>query len=267
MQTKYGLLILSAVLFLFFALLNLITQIMIERFALIYPVNNPPLFDLGFYLIPESKNFVLYIIVNIIPKVFLFIVLVYLLVKNNINAIIILFIIAGTCFAVRSISIIATILPPLNNECVYIPEDHGSPLGNFIYEMFTIIIGLKETCRDYFFSGHMAMFGSILITLLFFNEQKDWITRDNYQNRNNNNYRNNNYSDYSKKQSHELIIQSNKKAAFILIAKVFLYLSICILYGIMLVIVRFHYTIDIFSGLLLPIQIYLIMISFNLFIG
>jgi hypothetical protein len=60
----------------------------------------------------------------------------------------------GTCFLLRSITIMATILPNPYEECVNSSRPDEIPL----IEAFRVMAGLRFTCGDVLYSGHAANF-------------------------------------------------------------------------------------------------------------
>jgi hypothetical protein len=60
----------------------------------------------------------------------------------------------GTCFLLRSITIMATILPNPYEECVNSSSSDEIP----IFEAFRVMAGFRFTCGDVLYSGHAANF-------------------------------------------------------------------------------------------------------------
>lgn len=242
-------------------LFNGIVQILIERFTAKNGTStvNMQLFDLGFYIIPFINNSILYTFVSVAPKAFFVVVLIVFIFLRQTRMVFLLFLLLSICFILRGMSIIATVLPPPNNNCVYIPEDHGFKVGDFIYEIFALLFGIKETCRDFFFSGHMATFGCTLILILF---RDDILMKVPFQL----NYPSN--TRYSFLQAEDdgntnSNIKVETSLMYTFLSRLVLYFGLCFVYAVLLLLVRFHYTIDIFCGMILPVQIYVILFIFK----
>ena len=62
--------------------------------------------------------------------------------------------IQGTCFLLRSITIMVTILPNPFKSCVSVSSDTETPA----LEAFKVMLGLRHTCGDVLYSGHAANF-------------------------------------------------------------------------------------------------------------
>jgi hypothetical protein len=60
----------------------------------------------------------------------------------------------GTCFLLRSITIMATILPNPYDTCINTSRDDEIPL----IEAFKVMLGMRFTCGDVLYSGHAANF-------------------------------------------------------------------------------------------------------------
>jgi hypothetical protein len=62
--------------------------------------------------------------------------------------------IQGTCFLLRSITIMATILPNPYDTCVNMSRDDEIP----VWEALKVMLGMRITCGDVLYSGHAANF-------------------------------------------------------------------------------------------------------------
>ena len=134
--------------------INSISQVLIERYYLVHS-KQKPLFDIGFELLP-------YLAYPTVPDVLLLVFLVSILASLLIfhpkrSQVARRFLaLQGAVFFLRSLSIIATILPNPEPSCQ--PASiAGSPSENIYFEALKVALRLRVTCGDCLFSGHVAM--------------------------------------------------------------------------------------------------------------
>jgi len=103
------------------------------------------LFDLGFFLFPPLPN----LIADICAYGFVAITLIrFLLTRNRFVILKRYTLILGTIFLFRAITIVSTILPQPQRECM------ATATGNPFLDSLMILLVQKKTCTDMFFSGH-----------------------------------------------------------------------------------------------------------------
>ncbi len=112
-----------------------------------------PLPDIGFVLLPELNIARLPDIWNVVIVVCTMLP-VLLFHPHKVKVLRRYAAIQGTCFLLRSITIMATILPNPYTECV-----NSSHVGEYpLIEAFRIMAGVRITCGDVLYSGHAANF-------------------------------------------------------------------------------------------------------------
>ena len=140
---------------LFCAWWNSLSQIYVDKmhWAHFAEGNNKPLQDIGFILLPRIN-------ISHLPDVWNAIIVVGTLLPvvvfhpDRVKILRRFAAIQGTCFLLRSVTILVTILPNPYDTCANSSSDQEIP---FI-EAFKVMLGMRVTCGDVLYSGHAANF-------------------------------------------------------------------------------------------------------------
>ena len=140
---------------LFCAWWNSLSQIYVDKmhWAHFAEGNNKPLPDIGFILLPRIN-------ISHLPDVWNVIIVVGTLLPvvlfhpDRVKILRRFAAIQGTCFLLRSVTIMVTILPNPYDTCANSSSDAEIP---FI-EAFKVMLGMRVTCGDVLYSGHAANF-------------------------------------------------------------------------------------------------------------
>ena len=137
------------------AFINCLSQVYVDRmhWAHFKEGDSKPLPDLGFIILPKLHTVRLPDIWNVLIVVGT-IAPVVLFHPHKVKVMRRYAAVQGTCFLLRSITIMATILPNPYEECVNSSRADEIPL----IEAFRVMAGFRFTCGDVLYSGHAANF-------------------------------------------------------------------------------------------------------------
>ena len=137
------------------AFINCLSQVYVDRmhWAHFKEGDSKPLPDLGFIILPKLHTVRLPDIWNVLIVVGT-IAPVVLFHPHKVKVMRRYAAVQGTCFLLRSITIMATILPNPYEECV----NSSSPDEIPLIEALRVMAGLRFTCGDVLYSGHAANF-------------------------------------------------------------------------------------------------------------
>ena len=117
-------------------------------------MNRPVLFDLGFHILPFIRYPKVCDYINILMGILTLGTMTFLH-PYPIKVWKRLVVIQGSIFLFRSFTIVVTLLPNCDKECVP-SKVAGSEEENVIKETFLILLGQRVTCGDLLFSGHAS---------------------------------------------------------------------------------------------------------------
>ena len=140
---------------LFCAWWNSLSQIYVDKmhWAHFSEGQNKPLPDIGFVLLPR-------IYISHLPDVWNIVIVVGTLLPvilfhpSKVKIMKRFAAVQGTCFLLRSITIMATILPNPYDTCMNTSREDEIPF----FEAFKVMFGMRFTCGDVLYSGHAANF-------------------------------------------------------------------------------------------------------------
>ena len=137
------------------AFINCLSQVYVDRmhWAHFKEGGSKPLPDLGFIILPKLHTVRLPDIWNVLIVVGT-LAPVVLFHPHKVKVMRRYAAVQGTCFLLRSITIMATILPNPYEECVNSSTVDEIP----IIEAFRVMAGMRFTCGDVLYSGHAANF-------------------------------------------------------------------------------------------------------------
>lgn len=221
---------LSFIIFVLALVINVMLQVLIE-----YSLNsseseyNPEdvLIDIGFILVPEINVFAIKVIILYAPWILFLVTFIILVIYQTTKTISLFLLILTFVMILRAISISITIFPNPYPSCNFTslqPTTGPKMFGPFLYDCYSVLIGINETCKDAFFSGHTAFVGTCL-TVIYLLIKRTAGERN----------------------------QKERTYQFIMIEFMVIYGPLMILYGIFVIGIRLHYTLDVIVGALFPV--------------
>lgn len=216
--------------------INSLAQVILSRTIFEDYESDKVLYDIGFTLLPFINNPIIIGVIDYLPKMLPLFLFIFFLITKRYKSIILWLRVVTIIFIIRAFLILVTILPNPAPYCIFDTNYRNSSDTTFfliLYESNMVFVGMRETCNDVFFSGHISIITITVIVFFYSNVIEE------------NKKKNNNYQNAEEYWNGE---ENLKKSVC---STIFIFI-----YSILMILVRLHYTIDIIMGIFISLVIY-----------